>query len=448
MFACNIYDVTEDFRKSVEAEVIDNISRIRHHACLGLICGNNEIELGFSEWDEFKGHSDALRRDYFRLFEERFPELAREHAPQTFYWKSSPSSGGGFNDPSSEAAGDAHCWEVWHGLAPFSSYAEHNIRFVSEFGFQSFPSVKTISSFTREDDRNIFSVVMESHQKNRGANSRILNYMADNFLFPKDFESVVYLSQIQQALAIKTGVQHFRRNRECTMGTLYWQLNDNWPVASWSSIDYFGRWKPLQYFARYFYANIAGSIVRNGNIMSIFIQNETRDFETRRVKVTLLTMDFRMLHEAEYEVDIPPFGVSKVCELDYTPLIAGRENEVFIEAEFINEDGETESSEIEVFVPYKRLKLDNSSISYSVIELVDEYVIRMSSGGFAAFVEIDLKQADAIFSDNYFHLTSKREKTVTLKKSDIRYLNPNAPEIQNGYELEQQLVIRTLRDTY
>ena len=448
MFACNIYELTEDFRKSVEAEVYDNISRIRHHACLGLICGNNELELAWTEWDEVKYHSEALRQDYYRLFEEIIPGMAEVLAPQTFYWKSSPSSGGGFNEPASENFGDAHCWDVWHGLKPFSTYAEHNIRFVSEFGFQSFPSVKTINTFTRSEDRNIFSRVMESHQKNDGANGRILNYMADNFLFPKDFESIVYLSQIQQALAIKTGVQHFRRNREVTMGTLYWQFNDNWPGASWSGIDYFGRWKPLQYFAKNFYANIAGSIVRDDKTMSVYIQNETRDFETRRVRVTLLTMDFRMLHEAEYEVDIPPFGVSQVCELDYSQLVEGIEDQVFVEAEFFDEEGNVTSTEIEMFVAYKYLRLDSSSISYSVIELADEYVIRLMSGGFAAFVELDLRQADAIFSDNYFHLTSKREKTVYLKKSDIRYLMPNAPEIQNGYELEQQLVIRTLRDTY
>jgi len=448
MFACNIYDLTEDFRKSIEAEVTDNISRIRHHACLGLLCGNNELELAWTEWDEVKYHSDALRHDYYRMFEEILPEIAERTAPQTFYWKSSPSSGGGFDDPGSENRGDAHCWDVWHGLKPFSTYADHAIRFVSEFGFQSFPSIKTINTFTKEADRNIFSRVMESHQKNNGANGRILNYLADNFLFPKDFESIIYLSQIQQALAVKAGVQHFRRNRECTMGTLYWQFNDSWPVASWSSIDYFGRWKPLQYFARNFYASIAGSIVRNDKTMSVYVQNETRDFETRRVRVTLLTMDFRMLHEAEYEVDVPPFGVSRVCELDYSQLVTGIEDQVFVEAEFFDEDGNVTSTEIEMFVAYKYLRLDSSSISYSVIELADEYVIRLMSGGFAAFVELDLRQADAIFSDNYFHLTSKREKTVKLKKSDIRYLIPNVPEIQNGYELEQQLVIRTLRDTY
>ncbi len=164
--------------------------------------------------------------------------------------------------------------------------------------------------------------------------------------------------------------------------------------------------------------------------------------------MSLQTLDFRLLHEAEYEVEIRPFEALKVCEIDYAPYIEGIENQVFMEAVFLDEDDAVVSSEIEIFVPYKRLKLDGSSISYSVIELADEYVIRMMSGGFAAFVELDLRQADAVFSENFLHLTSKREKAIKLKKSDIRYLTYGVPEIQNGYELEQQLVIRTLRDTY
>lgn len=448
MFACNVYDLTDDFRKSIEAEIVDNVSRIRHHACLGMICGNNELEKAWVEWDSFKVHSDELRKDYVRIFEDIIPNIVNSYAPQTFYWPSSPSSGGRFDNPGDESRGDSHYWDVWHGTKDFEEYSKHDMRFVSEFGFQSFPSIKTVRTFTNEDDRNIFSRVMENHQKDNDANGKLLYSLSHNFLFPKDFESLLYLTQLLQALAIRYGVSYWRRNRGCTMGTLFWQFNDSWPVASWSSIDYFGRWKPLQYFSKYFFAQIAGSIERRGNIVAPYIVNETRDFETRRVKISLQTMDFRLLHEEEYVVDVPPFSAMQVCEIDYSDLIAGIENSVFVEAEFYDEDGNIQSSEIDVFVKYKYLNLERSSISYSVIELADEYVIRMMSGGFAAFVEIDLKQADAIFSDNYFHLTSKREKTVRLKKSDIRYLNPNISEIQNGYELEQQLVIRSLRDTY
>lgn len=199
---------------------------------------------------------------------------------------------------------------------------------------------------------------MENHQKNKDANGKIIFYLSHNFLFPKDFESTLYLTQILQAVAIKHGVEHWRRNRGCTMGTLFWQLNDSWPVASWSSIDYFGRWKPLQYFSKYFFAQIAGSIERHGNVISPYVVNETRDFETRRVKLSLQTMEFRLLHEQEFEVDLAPFSAMKVCEIDYTDLIAGMENSVFVEAEFYDEDGNIQSTEIDVFVKYKYLNLE------------------------------------------------------------------------------------------
>jgi len=341
-----------------------------------------------------------------------------------------------------------HYWDIWENIITFDDVENHLMRFCSEFGFQSFPSLKTVKTFTKEEDRNIFSEVMESHQKCKDANSKLISYIAKYFLFPKDMESLMYLTQILQAISVKYCVEHFRRNRGVCMGALYWQFNDCWPAASWASIDYFGRWKALQYMAKNFYSPIAGSIVLKDNVASVYIQNETRDIEPRRVKVSLQTFDFRLLYEVEYMVEIMPGAVELVCTTDFSEYIRGIENKVFLEATFYDEEDRVVSTEIEVFVPYKRLALESSSISYSVIELPDEYVIRMMSGGFAAFVELDLRQADAVFSENYFHLTSKREKAVTLKKSDIRYLNAGAPEIQNGYELEQQLVIRTLKDTY
>nr|MCR4922851.1 glycoside hydrolase family 2 protein [Lachnospiraceae bacterium] len=448
MFAGNLYELNNDFKNNVTAEAIDNVKRLRNHACLGLFCGNSDIEFNWVNTEGFKEHSEALKNDYLQLFETILPKVVEDYAPQTFYWPSSPSSGGGFEDPNSEEKGDGHFWEVWDEEKSFSEFRKHYMRFLSEFGFQSLPSYKTIMSFTREEDRNLFSEVLESHQKGERANGKLISYLAENFLFPKDFESLIYLTQILQAMSVKYAVEHFRRNRGRCMGTLYWHLNDSWPVVSWSSVDYFGRYKALQYMAKGFYAPVAGSIERERNVISVFLQNETRDIETRRVRVSLQTFDFRLLHEMEYEVEVAAGAVELVCSMDYTSFIEGIERRVFIEAEFIDEEGNVESTEIEVFVPYKRLELDYTSISYSVIELIDEYVIRMMAGGFAAFVELDLKNADGLFSENYFHLTSKREKAVTLKKSDIRYLTSSALEIQNGVELEQQLVIRTLRDTY
>lgn len=203
---------------------------------------------------------------------------------------SSPCSGGSFDDSEDENRGDSHYWEVWHGQKPFSEYLNHYFRFCSEFGFQSFLSMKTIRSFAKEEDMNIFSEVMESHQKNPAANGKILYYISENFRYPKDISSLVYISQIMQGMAMKTAIDHWRRNRGRCMGSLYWQFNDNWPVASWSSVDYFGRYKALHYMASRFYAPLAGSVRKDGYFMEAWAENETlQNCYCKEIKSLFLT---------------------------------------------------------------------------------------------------------------------------------------------------------------
>ena len=172
------------------------------------------------------------------MYEYILPQVLRTYDPDTFYWPASPSSGGGFDDPNAENRGDVHYWTVWHGGVPFTEYRKHRFRFVSEFGFQSLPCLKTIERFTLPQDRNLFPYVMEKHQRNNAANGKILNYLSQTFLYPADFDTLLYASQLLQAEAIRYGVEHWRRHRGRCMGAIYWQLNDCWPVASWSSIDY------------------------------------------------------------------------------------------------------------------------------------------------------------------------------------------------------------------
>lgn len=190
MYACNVYDVTDAFAENIRQETLDNVRRLRHHACLGLWCGNNEIESAWDHWGDFQKETPYLRADYVKQFEQILPHAVREADPDTFYWPSSPSSGGCFDEPDSEDRGDTHYWDVWHGQKPFSDYRKYFFRFCSEFGFQSFPSYKTVESFTEEEDRNIFSKVMESHQKNDAANGKMLYYLSENFRYPKDFKSL------------------------------------------------------------------------------------------------------------------------------------------------------------------------------------------------------------------------------------------------------------------
>ena len=442
MYACNVYDLTKEFEENIIEETKDNVVRIRHHASLGLWCGNNEIESAWHHWPGFQSHSAKLKADYIKQFEYILPRVVKENDPGTFYWPSSPSSGGCFDNPDDENRGDTHYWAVWHGQKPFEDYRNHFFRFCSEFGFQSFPSIKTVRSYTEEEDRNIFSRVMESHQKNGAANGKMLYYLSENFLYPKDFESLLYVTQILQGAAIKYGVEHWRRNRSRCMGALYWQLNDSWPVASWASIDYYGRWKALHYMARKFYAPVAGSLKRTGKVVEAYIQNESMTDVKCSVTLSLKSMDFTLLDQESAERTIPALSAAQVLAKDYSGLIAGREDIVFAEAVFTYEDGYS-STETEVFVPYKYLKLENPEIAYSVTEERDKYIIFLDAKRLACFVELDFADYDAIFSDNFFFITDSRPKIIELMKSDIR-----GAEINDDGELSDRLLVRSLRDTF
>ena len=444
MFACNIYEVNEAFAHNIVEEAKDNVKRLRHHPCLGLWCGNNEIESAWDHWGGFKDHSNKLRADYIKQFEYLLPKAVKEEDAKTFYWPSSPSSGGCFEDPDSPDVGDNHYWDVWHGQKPFSDYQKYFFRFCSQFGFQSFPSVKTIDSFTREEDRNILSKVMESHQKNDAANGKILYYLSETFKYPKDFESLIYISQILQGVAIKSGVEHWRRHRGRCMGTLYWQLNDNWPVASWSSIDYYGRWKALHYMARNFYAPLAGSVLRtpDTDVVSMHWQNETLEEHRCEVCVTLRNMALENLHQVVKEEWISPLSAKKVLEIDFTQLVQGREDSVFLEVVFKDDMGR-EVVEVETFVPYKHLRLPEATLKYQVEDIGSAYEIKLEADGFMPFVFLDLKNTDVLWEDNYFHMTSLGEKTILLDKKDII-----RGEIGNKEELCNEIIVRYLRDAY
>ena len=202
MFACNVYDLNDEFEANILAETADNVKRIRHHACLGLWCGNNEMEWGWRDWGRLEGHRPKYKADYTKIFEMLLPRLVKQVDDQTYYWLSSPSSGGSFDDPNDFNRGDNHYWEVWHSNKPFTEYRDFYFRFCSEFGFQSFPGKKTLDSFSLPEDQNIFSEVMESHQKNGLANTKIFSYISGYYKYPKDMESIAYISQILQLKAI------------------------------------------------------------------------------------------------------------------------------------------------------------------------------------------------------------------------------------------------------
>lgn len=441
MYACNVYDVTDAFAENCRQDTYDNVRRLRHHASLGLWCGNNEIESAWDHWGDFQKETPYLRADYIRLFEEVLPKAVQEADGETFYWHSSPSSGGCFDNPDDANRGDTHYWDVWHGQKPFTDYRKYFFRFCSEFGFQSFPCAKTVNSFTLEDDRNIFSRVMESHQKNDAANGKMLYYLSENLRYPKDLTHLLYASQVLQGMAIKYGVDHWRRNRGRCMGTLYWQINDDWPAPSWSSIDYFGRWKALHYMAQKFYAPHAVSMTLEDHRCHVYFSNES--FETTEYSLTLSIRDLsgNVLETYETKGNSPAFSAIETAVVDICSW-EDQKDDVFLEAVIHTKDQKV-LKDVETLVPYKYLNLKNPVISTEAEETNDAFILHISSDCFAPFVALDFDDADVIFSDNFFHLTDKTVQDIIVKKEDILQ-----GHFENAEDFRKRLQILSLGTSY
>lgn len=418
MFACGVYPLSPSFEETVRAEIAENIKRLRHHACLGLWCGNNEMEM-FIEKNQWI-RSSRQKTEYLVMNQYLIPKLVKQYDPDGFYWPSSPSSGGDFDGPNDADRGDAHYWEVWHGGVPFTQYRRHYFRYLSEFGFQSLPSMKTIESFTDEGDRNLFSYVMERHQKNNEANGKILGYLSQMYRYPTDFRGLIHASQLLQAEAIRYGVEHFRRNRGRCMGTVYWQLNDCWPVISWSSIDYCGRWKALQYFAKRFFASILLSCEEEGALgknineedfhplpgARLCITNETREDVYLTVKWSLRTNDSLVVREDRIKTQVSPLSAFWLPDLaleDMEPYHMYLAYELW-------QDNTMVSEGTSLFVPPKHFDF----LDPGLILQVEGNEIIIASDGYAKGVEIGNEAEDLLLSDNYFDMNAgiKRIKVI------------------------------------
>lgn len=420
MFACAMYELTDEFEQNIVAEVTDNVRRLRHHASLGLWCGNNEMEWQVDENVYRMTHKQ--KGDYIRMYEYIIPKALRAMDDVTFYWPASPSSGGSFDAPNDPNRGDVHYWEVWHGNLPFTAYRDHFFRYASEFGFQSFPCLKTVERFTDPEDRNIFSYVMEKHQRNQSANGKIMNYLSQTFLYPNDFDTLLYASQLLQMEAIRYGVEHWRRNRGRCMGAIYWQLNDCWPVASWSSIDYFGRWKALHYAARRFFAPVLlscceeGTLTQNTNLnaqpftlkksMALNVSNESMDEAQCRVVWALRRPDATVIEEGEDRLAVPALS-AKWLEARAFPDAPLYDSYLSYDLWM---DGEWASGGTALFCAPKHFHFADPKLSLAV----DGDRITVSASAYARSVEISCEDGDVVLSDNYFDMNAG-ERTVLIE---------------------------------
>lgn len=420
MFACATYPTYEaDFMANVEQEAVENIRRLRHHASLALWCGNNELEQGLVQ-DKWSKWSMSWE-DYGRLFDDLLPKLVAELDPETSYWPGSPHTPyedrRDWNDP---RWGDAHIWDVWHGMKPFEFYYSCFHRFNSEFGFQSFPEPQVIAGFTVPEDRNVTSYIMEHHQRSDSGNSRIMHYMLDWFRLPTSFEMTVWLSQILQGMAIKHAVEHWRRTMPRGMGTLYWQINDCWPVASWSSLDYEGRWKALHHMARHFFAPLLLSAVPDWDtgLVEVHVTNDHLAEMTGRVSWEVTTAQGELILSGAETAVIHPNQNNKIITLDLQSVVAeyGRRNLlVWLR---LAVDGQIVSTNLALFCRPKHLALLPPGIAWEVAEMGEgRYAITLTAANPALWVWLEVAGVRVELSDNFFHLAANQPHTVILTDS-------------------------------
>ena len=422
MFACAVYNLTDAFEETITAEFVDNIRRLRSHPSLALWCGNNEMEqfAGSGLWIK----SMRQKSDYIKMFQYIIPKVLKTEDPQAFYWPSSPSSGGDFDEPGDPSRGDVHDWDVWHGLKPFTDYRNYLFSYVSEFGFQSFPCMETIESFTLPEDRNIFSYIMEKHQRNAAANGRIVTYLSQNYLYPATLDKLVYASQLLQAQAMQYGVEHWRRNRGRCMGAVIWQLNDCWPVASWAGIDYFGRWKALQYYAKRFFAPVLVSCHEEGLVNQedisvntehidprktarLNVSNETMEAFAGRIDWSLRRPDASVIEEGSFDVAVPALAAVWLPEQDFTKY---GPYDCYYAYRLTDRAGHTVGEGSVLFCAPKHFRFQDPGLTVRLEG--DEAVVTASA--YARSVEVQCGP-DVLLEDNYFDMNGGERRVKILR---------------------------------
>ncbi|MCB0019363.1 MAG: glycoside hydrolase family 2 protein, partial [Anaerolineales bacterium] len=414
IFSCHIYPLNDpDFVANVRVEVEENMRRLRHRTSLALWCGNNEMEEGWVHWGWDRPENEDLKAAYDKFFHHTLAGWSRDLDPDTPYWPSSPSSDTPFENPRGQAQGDAHYWEVWHGRKPFTAYRTQFPRFMSEFGFQALPPLATIKTFAEKADWNMTSYIMEQHQKNDSGNSLMVGQMLDTFRLPKDFSSLVYLSLVLQAEGIRYGVEHWRRHRDRVGGTLYWQANDCWPVASWSSLDYFGRWKALHYAARRFYAPLLLSIEDEPPAQNVFVTNDQVEAWQGELRWSLETLTGTELAAGTEAVDAAPLVTTPIKNFDFAEHMDDDSRRALLFVAELWSAAGCLTRQTAYFAPTKHLLLTDPGLSASCHVVDDQLEVTLQGQALARLVELALDGVDVVFSDNYFDLPAGRSRTIT-----------------------------------
>ncbi|HEU4597745.1 MAG TPA: glycoside hydrolase family 2 protein, partial [Pyrinomonadaceae bacterium] len=426
MFACSMYPGDKEFLENVRREAVDNVRRLRKYPSVVLWCGNNEVETAWHHWGWKQNLPAKLWDDYLKIFHDVLPRVVAEHDPARPYWPSSPSSNLE-DDADSQRIGDVHYWEVWHASKPFEFYERQFPRFMSEYGFQSFPLIETVNTYTIPSDHDIQSPVMLAHQKHPRGNQLVREYMLREYPEPKDFASFLYVSQVLQAEGMRVGTEHFRRIRPRNMGALYWQVNDCWPVASWSGMDYFGRWKALHHYARRFFRDILVSPHEQDGRINIHLVSDRTTRTPAELRVTLLDFTGRVLFDKREDVNVEPLSSAVRLSLTKSELLKGQDpRSVFLNCELTEKGATTQrnaATESDAattgnrlfFVPFKELRLATPEIVTNVEPHGRAFRIRLRARTLARGVHLSAGTTDGSFSDNFFDLLPGREVTVEFR---------------------------------
>jgi beta-mannosidase len=417
MFASSWYPGSEEWKQNVAKEAEYQVRRLRNHPSIALWSGNNEVE---SVLYAFLGGESAegklqIWKNYLTTFSGVLPRVIEREDPSVPYWPSSPSSDYEATSDSFQA-GDAHDWSIWHGREPFTNYQKHYYRFTSEYGFQSFPELRTVRSFTTVEDRaSIFTPVMLAHQKNNEGNSIIHEYLLRDYAEPKDFESFLYVSQVLQAEGVKIGAEHMRRSRPRIMGSLIWQLNDCWPVASWSSIDYYGHWKALQYYARRFYSSILVSpLVQDGKV-EVYVVSDQLQSTDGVLRVRIMTMNGKVVKEDKKQISIPALSSAPYLGLPFQSAVQGQGDlsGLVLVTDF-TANGKVVSSNVNYLVPTKQVHLEPATIQSSLSKGEKGYTLTLFSPVLARDVYVTFGDLEAWPSDNFLDLIPGEPTTITV----------------------------------
>ena len=366
---------------------------------------------------------EEMKEGYNKLFHQLLPSMVKEYDADRFYMHGSPYEAN-WGRPHSWKIADSHNWGTWYGQKPFESFDTELPRFMSEYGFQAFPEMKTIATFAEPKDYALESDVMNAHQKASIGNALIKKTMALYYDVPEDFEELVYKGLVLQGFGIRHGIEAHRRNRPYCMGSLYWQLNDSWPVVSWSSIDYYGNWKAMHYQGKRAFAPILLNAFKEGNELCIYTLSDELDaVKNTTLQLKVMNFEGKVLNQKTVKGEVPANSSVVYCKEDYTTLAADPSN-TFLLMTLKSSQGQILSEEIYYFNYPKDQNLPETQIRTKIKQLDGRCEITLSAKQLARDIFIEIPVQGARYTDNFFDLLPGQTKKIVITSDQIKKAEP------------------------